>query len=83
MSNQTFNENYFISAVKVDGANVKGYFAWSLLDNFEWHRGYTEKFGIHQVDFQDPNRTRTPKSSAKFLKRIVDDNGFALNDCDF
>jgi len=55
-----------------DGANVKGYFAWSLLDNFEWVDGYTVRFGINFVDFNDGLK-RHPKSSAhwftEFLKK--------------
>nr|CAB3484840.1 unnamed protein product [Digitaria exilis]CAB3487365.1 unnamed protein product [Digitaria exilis] len=55
-----------------DGANVKGYFAWSLLDIFEWASGYTVRFGINFVDYND-GRKRYPKSSAhwftEFLKK--------------
>jgi len=54
-----------------DGVNVKGYFVWSLMDNFEWARGYTERFGIHYVDFN--NLTRYVKDSANFYSSYVQD----------
>ena len=53
------------------GANVKGFFYWSLLDNFEWQFGYTKKFGLLAVDFNDPARPRTPKPLAEAYARIA------------
>ncbi|XP_076259862.1 myrosinase 1-like [Rhynchophorus ferrugineus] len=60
-----------LDAIVDDGINVIGYTAWSLLDNFEWAEGYTQRFGMIQVDFNDPNRTRTLKSSAKWYSGVV------------
>ena len=40
-----------------DGADVRGYFAWSLLDNFEWAWGYAKRFGIVRVDYETQERT--------------------------
>ncbi|XP_018573206.1 myrosinase 1 [Anoplophora glabripennis] len=54
-----------------DGVKVIGYTAWSLMDNFEWMRGYTEKFGLYYVDFESQNRTRVPKSSVEFFKKVI------------
>ncbi|KAK2708292.1 hypothetical protein QYM36_014034 [Artemia franciscana] len=60
----------------MDGADVKGYFAWSLMDNFEWNAGYTEKFGLHSVNFTDPALPRRPKKSTELFSAIVRSNGF-------
>ncbi|XP_050212161.1 beta-glucosidase 44-like [Mercurialis annua] len=55
-----------------DGANVVGYFAWSLLDNFEWRLGYTSRFGMVYVDFS--NLKRYPKMSAYWFKQMLQRN---------
>ncbi|WCJ42049.1 beta glucosidase 43 [Euphorbia peplus] len=52
-----------------DGANAVGYFAWSLLDNFEWKSGYTSRFGIVYVDYS--NLKRHPKMSAYWFQRLL------------
>ena len=66
----------FIAAIVIDKCNVIGYTVWSLLDNFEWAMGYSERFGIHHVDYNDPERKRTPKASARFYKQLIKDHGF-------
>lgn len=57
-----------------DGCKVKGYTIWSLLDNFEWNLGYSQKFGLHKVDFSDPKRPRTPKLSADWFRKLISGN---------
>ena len=52
-----------------EGVPVKGYFCWSLLDNYEWADGYDKRFGITYVDFQ--TQKRTPKLSAHFYKHLI------------
>lgn len=52
-----------------DGADLRGYFAWSLLDNFEWAYGYAKRFGLVHVDYS--TLTRTPKSSARWYGRVA------------
>ena len=67
----------YLSAVKKaidDGAKVKGYMAWSFLDNFEWALGFEKRFGLIHVDFK--SLKRTPKNSYYFYKEIIEKNGF-------
>ncbi|XP_028798374.1 beta-glucosidase 13-like, partial [Neltuma alba] len=54
-----------------DGVNVKGYFEWALLDNFEWADGYSVRFGMVYVDFDDKSLKRTPKKSAHWFKKFL------------
>ncbi|HEY1328339.1 MAG TPA: GH1 family beta-glucosidase [Casimicrobiaceae bacterium] len=67
-----------VHAARAAGADVRGYFVWSLFDNFEWSHGYSKRFGIVHVDFHD--QTRTPKDSARFYARIVASRGGVLNE---
>lgn len=70
----------FFSAHNLDGVYLKGYIAASLMDSFEWLHGYKMGFGLHRVDFTDPNRPRTPKRSAHYYHQVMKDNGFPLTD---
>ncbi len=55
------------------GADVRGYTAWSLLDNFEWAFGYDKRFGLVYVDYA--TQRRIPKASAKFYTEVIAANG--------
>jgi beta-glucosidase len=56
------------------GVPLAGYFVWSLMDNFEWAKGYTQRFGIVWVDY--PTQKRTPKDSALWYRQVIADNAF-------
>jgi len=60
------------------GADLRGYFAWSLLDNLEWAMGYSRRFGLIHVDFATQERTR--KGSADLYQRIIASNGRVLGE---
>ncbi|XP_001650404.2 myrosinase 1 [Aedes aegypti] len=63
--------NALLSSILEDKCNIFGFTAWSIIDNFEWLRGYSEKFGLYHVNFSSPNRERTPKLSSKLLQTVI------------
>ncbi|TDG99710.1 hypothetical protein EPR50_G00197820 [Perca flavescens] len=58
-------------AIQEDEVNVRGYFAWSLLDNFEWADGFSVRFGLFHVDFADAKRSRTIYQSGREYAKII------------
>ena len=56
-----------------DGADIRGYFYWSLIDNFEWSEGYSQRFGLVYVDYR--NQQRIPKDSAEWYRQVIQTNG--------
>lgn len=60
-----------------DGVPLKAYFQWTLMDNFDWYAGYSQRFGLVHVDFQ--SLARTPKDSYDWFARVVRSNGSGLS----
>ena len=60
------------------GVPLKGYFAWSLMDNFEWAWGYTKRFGMVYVDYD--SQVRIPKSSGRWYAEVVARNALVTRD---
>ena len=74
-----FTQRYLLELEKAiaDGANIAGYFHWSLMDNFEWAEGYKERFGLIHVDFQ--TQKRTIKDSGRWYRTVIETNGKSLH----
>lgn len=70
-----FVESYLkrLKQASEDGVDIRGYFHWSLMDNFEWHSGYAERFGMIYVDY--PTQKRIIKDSGYWYKSIIAENG--------
>ncbi|MBV8604551.1 MAG: beta-glucosidase [Pelomonas sp.] len=62
-----------VGAAIAGGADVRGYYAWSLFDNLEWSLGFSKRFGLFHVDFE--TLARTPKASAKVYRNIIAGHG--------
>jgi beta-glucosidase len=60
-----------------EGVNLRGYFVWSLLDNFEWTKGYSKRFGIIRVDYE--TQERIWKKSSYWYRDVIANNGFIFN----
>ena len=73
-----FLHRYLLNLRKAvdDGVDVRGYFLWSLLDNFEWAAGYRERFGFIYVDYE--TQQRIPKDSAYWYQNVIESNGASL-----
>uniref|UniRef100_A0A8C6SIP7 Klotho n=1 Tax=Neogobius melanostomus TaxID=47308 RepID=A0A8C6SIP7_9GOBI len=65
-----------LKSIVIDGVNVIGYTAWSLIDGFEWHREYSVRRGLYYVDFSTSDMKRVPKTSATFYRTVIQRNGF-------
>ncbi|XP_044746723.1 myrosinase 1-like [Coccinella septempunctata] len=71
----SYLESYWsglLDAIYIDKVDVFGYSTWSLMDNWEWTSGYTQKFGLYYVNFSSPTRERIPKKSVAYYKKVVE-----------
>ena len=74
LDRREYLRNYLIGLQRAsaEGFDVKGYFAWSLMDNYEWAEGYAKRFGLVHVDFE--TQKRTPKLSAQWYSAVCREN---------
>jgi beta-glucosidase/6-phospho-beta-glucosidase/beta-galactosidase len=66
---------HWLQKAIADGADVRGYFFWSLMDNFEWNHGMNMRFGLYAVDDQSAAKTRTPRAAVEVFGAIAERNG--------
>jgi beta-glucosidase len=67
-----------VRAAIAQGVDVRGYYAWSLMDNLEWSLGFSKRFGLVHVNFE--TLQRTPKASAKLYSKVIASNGQVLDE---
>lgn len=60
-----------------EGIAYEGYFYWSFMDNYEWHHGYSQRFGLVHIDY--PTQVRTPKDSFHFFQQVIQSNGAIID----
>jgi len=65
-----------------DGVDVRGYFYWSLTDNFEWGNGFCPRFGLYRVDYGSPARTRTPTQAVSLFKKLATERKISTSTID-
>lgn len=75
----TFLDRYLsaLQCASDEGVDIRGYFLWTFLDNFEWEKGFSERFGIVHVDFA--TQKRTAKDSAFWYQKVIETNGKILS----
>lgn len=73
--------SYLARAIR-NGADVRGYFIWSLIDNFEWANGYEIKFGIYHIDRKNGTLNRIPKLSANWFRDMLSNHNISFNSRD-
>ncbi|HMY19229.1 MAG TPA: family 1 glycosylhydrolase [Polyangium sp.] len=68
-----FLESHFEALVRAarEGVDVRGYFHWSLLDNFEWAEGHEPRFGLYRVDYDSPDKRREPTPAVETFRQIA------------
>lgn len=68
--------HFLLLAYLLDNVDIRGYTAWSLMDNLEWATGFSERFGLFYVNFSDPKLPRVAKNSVTLYSTIINCNGF-------